>query len=62
MSATLAQRVPLETSNPADRYRFFTKDQNETVNRHAVDREHRTDPKNPCDTNLFIGVFFDGTG
>ncbi|WP_163144519.1 hypothetical protein, partial [Arhodomonas sp. KWT] len=62
MSARLAQSAPERYSNPAKMETFFSVNEVNSIQNASINREHRTDPKNPCDTNLFIGVFFDGTG
>ncbi|OLO06318.1 hypothetical protein BTW08_18080 [Salinicola sp. MH3R3-1] len=61
MSAMLASSISAVYGNPASKNIFFSDSDTEKL-RYFENRERTESELKPCDTNLFIGVFFDGTG
>ncbi|WP_110688070.1 DUF2235 domain-containing protein [Salinicola aestuarinus] len=62
MSARLSQVLSDAFQDPASRESFFSVQEKSAIRDQYEIRENVESPISPCDTNLFIGVFFDGTG
>jgi len=60
MTAKLVDVISDQYSTPSDRRAFFASDTNRLDD--YIERENPNTVLTPCDTNLFIGTFFDGTG
>lgn len=59
MTARLTEKVALSYASPKNKHVFFGRQDSDIDNRWA--EKNPNNPLSPCDTNLFIGVFFDGT-
>lgn len=62
MSSTLASKISEGYRNPAERSSFFSPLDIKDLDSLYEEREKTGSILSPCDTNLFIGTFFDGTG
>ena len=63
MSANLSSTVGLEFEKPSLTKSLFTEVENERIKRYlARETTPICSPNSSCDTNLFFGFFFDGTG
>lgn len=62
MSSTLAEAISATNQNPANKISFFSQLEIKDLDGLFERRESTTSVLSPCDTNLFIGTFFDGTG
>ncbi|NWO55502.1 T6SS phospholipase effector Tle1-like catalytic domain-containing protein [Chromohalobacter israelensis] len=62
MSSKLAVSVDQSYGEPSSYEKFFSREEKNKLAGLFKDREAPGDAMSPCDTNLFIGVFFDGTG
>lgn len=61
MTAFLAKMVSDSYQNPKNKNLFFSKSENIDLYNIYIEKEKPNNPLAPCDTNLFIGMFFDGT-
>ncbi|WP_445620918.1 T6SS phospholipase effector Tle1-like catalytic domain-containing protein [Kushneria sp. Sum13] len=62
MSARVASLLESTFVNPSDRGVFFSVAEQNDIQGKYEKRENNDNPLAPCDTNLFLGFFFDGTG
>lgn len=62
MSSKLAVSVDQSYGEPSSYEKFFSREEKNKLAGLFKDREAPGDAMSPCDTNLFVGVFFDGTG
>ena len=61
MTARLANKIDQTYSAPSQPHRFFGNIW-ENISAQQISRHDIKTPLTPCDTNLFLGLFFDGTG
>jgi len=61
VNAKLATSISEVVTKPSEKDEFFGNDV-DAVRRLEDERENIRNALNSCDTNLFMGVFFDGTG
>ncbi|SEG18168.1 T6SS phospholipase effector Tle1-like catalytic domain-containing protein [Marinobacterium lutimaris] len=62
MSSTLASPLQQRHANPSAKNDFFLPSEISDLDSFEESREINSTPLSPCDTNLFFGFFFDGTG
>lgn len=61
MTAQLIEKISDVYISPSSKEKFFSKEERFLLSQDFDKKEKPNNPLSPCDTNLFIGVFFDGT-